>query len=251
MDDEPGLVDTEPLDAPPEESWLKRLLVFFRSVIPADPWQLVFLVGVVLLHIFPRLSWRPIQVDTSVLHDPLTLLRTDEHARMEWSQAITIAVWPMALASLVGYLTCFWSSPRPVRRLLWGAVLPALSTLCFLLFKFSQVTAYPPSVFPSVPDLALEYAWLHSNFWKLPAGFYISIVGLVLIAVFAARLYLRLSALPLSLPNDSLHPQDDSGSWPKVKTLIFVLVGPIFLLSILFGFLFVLIYAFFAAIPLP
>lgn len=82
------------------------------------------------------------------------------------------------------------------------------------------------------------------EFLEITRWVYISIVGLVLIALFAARLYLRLSALPLSLPNDSLHPQDDSSPWPKVKTLIFVLLGPIFLLSVLSGLLFVLIYAF-------
>jgi membrane protease YdiL (CAAX protease family) len=223
---------------------MKRLAQFLRSVIPADPWQLVFLLGVVLLHIFPRLPWRPVHASTSVLQDPLIPLQTDQNAHLEWGQAISIAVWPMAIASLVGYLTCFWPGRRPARRLLWGAILPALLTFCFLVFKLSQIVAYPPSVFPSVPNLARECAWLHSNFWNLPAGFYVSIVGLVLISVFTARLYLRLSSLPLSLPDDSVHPQDDSNSWPKVKTLIFVLIGPMFLLSVLSGLLFLFLYIF-------
>jgi membrane protease YdiL (CAAX protease family) len=51
-----------------------------------------------------------------------------------------------------------------------------------------------------------------------------------MIAVFAFRLYSGKSSLPLALPHRPAPPTESSDSWLQVELLIFILVGPLFLL---------------------
>src|ERR1700756_1389842 len=117
MDDELGLVRGEPH----QDSTLKRLAVFLRSVIPVDPWQLAFLVGVVFIFILPRLSWLPDLLVTSPKDNfqpgPIDL----GELRLVASICSTISL----VAALFGYFTCFWPGPRPLRRIVWAVILPA------------------------------------------------------------------------------------------------------------------------------
>jgi hypothetical protein len=41
----------------PFANTVKRAVQFIRSVIPSDPWQLVFLAGAIFLFISPRFRW--------------------------------------------------------------------------------------------------------------------------------------------------------------------------------------------------
>jgi membrane protease YdiL (CAAX protease family) len=51
-----------------------------------------------------------------------------------------------------------------------------------------------------------------------------------MIAVFTFRLYSEKSSLPLALPHRPAPPTESSDSWLQVELLIFILVGPLFLL---------------------
>jgi hypothetical protein len=45
---------------------MRRFISFVRPVLPADPWQLVFLAGLVCLTVTPRLGWWATQHERSV-----------------------------------------------------------------------------------------------------------------------------------------------------------------------------------------
>jgi membrane protease YdiL (CAAX protease family) len=136
----------------------------------------------------------------------------------------------------VAWFTALWPGPRPVRRIVFGALLPAVLGLFFLLFQFYLCFADSSSVFDHSYAFVTIWHWLSSHFSSLPSGFHFCIFGLVLMAIFTLRLSMGISALPVSLAVTPIPPQDDSSSWPKTQFLIFTLVGPLFLLGTLVGF---------------
>jgi len=85
---------------------LKRLAEFLRSVIPADPTQLIFLAGVVCLFVAPRLRWWPLGL--GVASERLT----DSIAQ----QAQILGVFfllPIRFTGVAGYFLCFWPGSVP------------------------------------------------------------------------------------------------------------------------------------------
>jgi membrane protease YdiL (CAAX protease family) len=60
---------------------------------------------------------------------------------------------------------------------------------------------------------------------KLGPGFDYALVGLILVAVFTARLALGSASLPLTLPKSSVLASDGSGSWDRVESFLWVLLA--------------------------
>jgi hypothetical protein len=87
-------------------------------VIPADPWQLLYLIGAVFLFVCPRLSWWSSDFLSKVQH-PLS-------RRHEFSSKFVLCIWPINFAGLAGYFVCFWPGKNPVRRMLGFVVGPAI-----------------------------------------------------------------------------------------------------------------------------
>jgi len=204
------------------QSVVKRVAVFLRSVIPKDPWQLLFLAGTVLLFISPRTGWRPISlrpVVESVDHGPKLF------------DFFGFLIWPIVFGSLVAYYICFWSRQRPVRRILLAVFLPALLGLGLILIGYFQFTHSPRSVLDSRPGIGIVYEWFVGNIWKLPTGVYICALGLALLSVFTVRVHLGLSLLPISLREPVASASEDAASWKQYEWLIFVLVCPYFLIA--------------------
>ena len=54
------------------ESIATRLWIFLKSMAPKDPWQLVFLVGTILLFVSPRLSWMRMQSGEELVKPPIS-----------------------------------------------------------------------------------------------------------------------------------------------------------------------------------
>jgi hypothetical protein len=164
---------------------MKRLAQFLRSVIPADPWQLVFLAGVVFLFICTRLPWRP---SAEILMSNAIPLGLDSDTVIRNIRLVAALLYPTIFAGLVGYVTCFYPAPKPVRRILWAVILPTLVSLVFISIVIYQISRTPSSVLESQAALPFAYRWPGTNIWGLPVGFDFSIFSLLLIAVFVIRL---------------------------------------------------------------
>src|ERR1700721_2687738 len=122
---------------------MKRLAQFLRSVIPSDPWQLVFLAGVIFLFICPRLSWRP---NAEIFMSKAVPVGLASESVTKSFGLVIMLLYPIIFAGLMGYATCFYPGPRPVRRILWLVFLPTLFSLVCALFVFYQNSWSPSSV---------------------------------------------------------------------------------------------------------
>jgi hypothetical protein len=204
---------------------LKRFAEFLRSVIPADPTQLIFLAGVVCLFVAPRLRWWPLGL--GVASERLT----DSIAQ----QAQILGVFfllPISFTGVAGYFLCFWPGSRPLRRILGLICLPAMAGLGLMFSRLLYLTAPSSSVLEGVGSLmAQRIRWAWSLPWKLLTGFHFCLIGLLLVALYASRLAFGIAALPLSLPGNTVTTPEDSGAWRRVQLLIWVLVGPLYLVS--------------------
>jgi membrane protease YdiL (CAAX protease family) len=203
---------------------VKRASVFFRSVLPGDPAQLLFLFGVVCLFIAPHLRWGPrVSFGNTIqsLIDPRVF--------------VLLALYAIHFAGTAGYFVCFRPGDHPVRRILWLVCLPALIgefTLiygCFVYLLMGQASGFEIN---SISLRGIEPLLVLS---KLGPGFHYALVGLVLVAVFTARLALGSASLPLALPQWSVSASDDSISWDGVESFLWVLLA---LLPLIFWFWF-------------
>jgi membrane protease YdiL (CAAX protease family) len=205
---------------------MKRLIQFGRSVIPADPWQLVFLTGAILLFVCPRMPWRP---TTELLTSNVLPLAAKSDAVMTSVKLIVVLLYPATFAGLVAYFTCFYPGKKPIQRVLTLVFLPAIFGLGSILFVLSQMFRPPSSVFfQSQAYFPFAYRWIRSNVWDLPIGLWFCLFPLLLIAIFLVRLRSGKSSLPLALAQPSAQLDPTSGAWPRVQVLIFVLLGPLF-----------------------
>ena len=220
---------------------MKRIGRFLRSVIPTDPWQLVFLSGVIFLFICPRLPWRPsaeMFISKAVPAGPISESETKSFG------LVIVLLYPALFAGLMAYATCFYPGPRPVRRILGLVLLPALFSLVSILFVFYRLSGSGTSVLDSHALTPLVYRWLRASFWHCPVGFDFCLFSLLLIGVFVFRLRSGTSALPLALPGPTASLDEAADLWPKIQILIFTLLAPLFLIAGFFGVLLGLPYFF-------
>jgi membrane protease YdiL (CAAX protease family) len=220
---------------------MKRLAQFFRSVLPADPWQLVFLAGVIFLFICPRLPWRPsaeMFMSKAVPVGPIS-----ESVTKSFGQVIVL-LYPALFAGLMGYATCFYPGPRPVRRILGLVLLPGLFSVVSILFVFYQLSGSGTSVLETHALIPLVYRWLRTSFWHFPLGYEFCVFSLLLIGAFVVRLRSGTSSLPLALPGPTASLYEAADLWPKIQILIFTLLAPLFLIAGFFGVLLGLPYFF-------
>jgi membrane protease YdiL (CAAX protease family) len=71
----------------------------------------------------------------------------------------------------------------------------------------------------------------------LAPGFFFCFAGLLLIAIYVSRLAFGIARLPLSLPASPSNETADSAAWRQLQELIWVLIGPLLVVTILMGFL--------------
>jgi membrane protease YdiL (CAAX protease family) len=213
---------------------MKRLAQFVRSVLPADPWQLTFLVGVIFLFICPRLPWRP---SAKILMSQAAPVGLASDAVTKSFGLVIMLLYPIIFAGLIGYATCFYPGPRPVRRILWLVFLPTLFSLVCILFVFYQNSWSHSSVLEPHSLIPPAFRWLRASFWKFPVGFDFCVFSLLLIAVFVVRLRSGTSSLPLALPGPVVASGESADLWPKIQLLIFTLLAPLFLIAGFIGIL--------------
>jgi len=206
---------------------MKRLGQFLRSVVPSDPWQLVFLVGVVLLFVSPRLPWR---TSAEMLAAKAFPFGRNSDTLLKNLQLVVAFLYPVTFAGLVAYLTCFYPGPKPVRRVIWFVFLPTLVSLALIFSIFYRISRRPSSVFEPPAFLHLSLQWLCSNIWDFPVGLYFCVFSLLLILAFVIRLQFGKSSLPLALPLSSTPSDEAPDSWSRTRLLILILLGPLFVL---------------------
>lgn len=205
---------------------MNRLSAFFRSVIPEDFFQLIFLVGVVSLNLSRRLGWFPtvlIQQHASGLG---SWNLAQQHAWSIWLQG---AIYIIVLASLVGYFVCFWPGRHPLRRLLLAVCLPSFAGLVLVFGLYVWILSPGRSVLDSNFSFFHQIVQIASWFSEFPLGFKVCMFGISLILVFAVRLGLGESKLPLALSSATV--VEDSELWPSSKILTYIFVGPFFLIA--------------------
>ena len=198
----------------------RRLGKFLRSVIPTDPYQLVFLLGVACVFISSRLSWTPrgrgdsnSVFGVSAAYDCFTAMRP----------LLSSGLLLVLLAGLVGYLACFWPGRRPAFRVLVLVCLPALAGLT-IFFGIATYCNFPYHSVLTGTDVRARWNWLAGLFAQLPAGTWLCIAGSLLTGWFFVRMLHGKSRLPLSLSSGSVLDANEK-NWAGMKRLVYFLIG--------------------------
>ncbi len=144
---------------------------------------------------------------------------------------VIVLLYPALFAGPMGYATCFYPGPKPVRRILGLVLLPALFSLVSILFVFYRLSGAGTSVLESHALSPFVYRWARASFWHFPVGFDFCVFSLLLIGVFVFRLRSGTSALPLTLPGPTTSSDEAADLWPKIQILIFTLLAPLFLIA--------------------
>lgn len=210
---------------------VKRLAEFIRSVIPADVFQLLFLGGLSCLLAAHGLRWWPEGLGFG------SETRSDELGGLLYAAGFLFTDL-FIFSAIAAYYVCFWPGKHPMRRVFWLVCVPAFFGLILMFGRIVYLSAPAPSVLESTDSvLGHRLRWAEAILWKLPEGFHFSVIGFILITIFVARMAFGTSTLPLALPGQSNLPADNSGKWRRMRILIFLLVGPLFLANIFATFL--------------
>ena len=182
---------------------MKRVAEFLRSVFPADPFQFLFLFGVVCLVIAHGARWWP-----------------------ELGSLNTLGVLPIVFAGVAGYFVCFSPGNHPVRRIFGLIYLPTIVGLGVLLIYLDHFTGPTASVLDSTGSvIAQQISWAQAILWKAPQGFQITLIGLLLISIFTSRLAFGIASLPLSLHSKLASQPEDPALSHRVRLLTWFLVS--------------------------
>ncbi|HKT47885.1 MAG TPA: LPXTG cell wall anchor domain-containing protein, partial [Candidatus Acidoferrales bacterium] len=119
---------------------------FVRSLLPRDPYQFVYLAGVVAIVIGNRCRWYA----PDTIRRITTLAQTNETGAF-WSALIGIGQLLLVAAGIAGYYVCFWSGRRPARRILCWVIAPAsLGIVAFCTAFGLRILDYRASVLESL-----------------------------------------------------------------------------------------------------
>lgn len=207
---------------------MKRLAEFIRSVIPADPFQLLFLAGVVCLIAAHGLRWQPVGLPSAG--------QSAGDFGLWLQYGALIFVYFIIFLGMAGYFVCFWAGKHPLRRVIRWVCAPALLGLGLMFFRILYLSATRTSILESTSSvIGNRFRWVEANLWKLPEGFQFMLLGLVLIGIFISRMAFGIATLPVAIPNAHVS-QENLEAWRRLQFLIFLLVGPLFLVGLLLSF---------------
>jgi len=111
---------------------VKRLAEFIRSVIPADPFQLLFLAGVVCLIAAHGLRWQPVGLPSAG--------QSAGDFGLWLQYGALIFVYFIIFSGMAGYFVCFWAGKHPLRRVIRWVCAPALLGLGLMFFRILYLT---------------------------------------------------------------------------------------------------------------
>jgi membrane protease YdiL (CAAX protease family) len=196
----------------------KRPIDFLRSVLPADPYQLLFLAGVVCLSTLRGLRWWRVSLHI-----------TPDRVASSFGRFIVNAggafMLPVIFAVAAGYFVCFWPGERPIRRILALVVFPSVLTTVLTLGRFTYLAGPPSSILQSAGTTAVGKLKWSQTITLGSLGLQVAMIGLLLITLFVLRLVFRASNLPLTLSGTRAEDSNEASSWRRVLMLIFFLIA--------------------------
>jgi membrane protease YdiL (CAAX protease family) len=203
---------------------------FIRSVIPADPAQLLILAGAVCLTVSPHLRfWPPDFVPTGGRRAELLIEQT--------APLRILLGWFVMFSGMAAYFVCFWPGSRPVRRILLSVFAPGIAGSGLILAQIFWFAQPATSVLQSTHPITQSVKPLDWTPWVSLPGFFFCFAGLLLIAIYTSRFAFGIARLSLSLPDSPSNEATDSCAWLRLQWVIWVLVGPLILVSVVLGFL--------------
>jgi membrane protease YdiL (CAAX protease family) len=209
---------------------VERLAKFIRSVIPADPTQLFILAGAVFLTVSPHLKFWPLPFTGLPDHRNEQLLALADPLRV-------LFIWFVMFSGMAAYFVCFWPGSHPVRRILLSVFAPAMVGSGFILSQIFWFTQQTTSVLQSRRHVTQSVSRLDWTQWISLPGFFFCFAGLLLIAIYVSRLAFGIARLPLSLADSSSNEAADPAPWRQLQYVIWILVGPLLVISVLLGLL--------------
>ena len=110
-----------------------------------------------------------------------------------------------------------------------GVLLPALVALAALFVMFARYLPVPTSVLQSNSPRADNALNMMFFFVRNSIGLHYAFLGLLLVSIFALRLNLGASHLPLTL--QGLKTDEEGLLWDQTITLVYLMIGPIYLVG--------------------
>jgi membrane protease YdiL (CAAX protease family) len=196
---------------------------------PADAAQLLFLGGIVCLIISQHSSW---WTERSINDLSAQLFRrgeSNEQIRVNLVLFLSFARYPLIFASMAGYFVCFWPGERPIRRILGSVCFPAILSLGAICGRFLYISAQPISILESSSGLIRILGSWPARLWALGPGFQYCLLGIALILVYVRLIAVGSTSLPIIPAPPRASEFRDAASWERTKSLIWVLIGPLFL----------------------
>jgi membrane protease YdiL (CAAX protease family) len=201
----------------------KRLIEFLRSVLPADPYQLLLLAGVLFLSIIHGVKWWP-----SAHTSPARVANSFGQLLVNAGNTLLL---PIIFAAAAGWFVCFWPGKHPVRRISIFIILPVVVSIFLVLGSFFYLAGPPSSVFQSTSVFTSNgLRWIQTVAFK-SFGLRIAAIGVSFVLLFVLRLAFGASSLPLTLYNTRAEDSGELGDWRLVLRLIWFLIA----LESLFG----------------
>ena len=177
----------------------------FRSILPQDIFQMLFVFGVVCFWIAPQLEWGSAFKD--VPHTTLAAIPL-------------FAPYAFSFAAAAGCFLFFRSGGKPTMNLLWWVCILPLAGLVAVCTRFIQ--------FALAVRSSLEGASMYSivSFLVFTAtGFHWALGGFVLVAIFTWRVWRGDSSLPLALEKSSVLSPDSTSAWRRLHVVMWILLS--------------------------
>jgi membrane protease YdiL (CAAX protease family) len=194
---------------------MRSLAAFLRLVTPPDPYQALFLFGAFCLFISPQLRCFPIV--------PEYATAANFSVYQSWLRFSVSARLPIFFAGAAAFFLCVWPSSHHLRRILGFVLLPAFVGFIALCYRFIYLAQRPDFPHASVPQATpLNEAWAISTVWSLDPAVHVIFVGLVLVLVFALRLALRVSSLPVCLTPLGHAVPDHEAVWQHILVFVWI-----------------------------
>jgi membrane protease YdiL (CAAX protease family) len=149
-------------------------------------------------------------------------------SRSDTYAPIVLGTSSIIFSALAGYYACFWPGDRPVHRLSFGVLLPALAGVCLFFGRFAYLGASYSTILDG-GSFARRLRPEQWSSWTASPGFHVVFAGLLLICIFSVRLFRGRSSLPLALRESSVVELPSPELWRRTRFLIWVLIGPLFL----------------------
>jgi membrane protease YdiL (CAAX protease family) len=183
----------------------KRTGDLFRSVLPQDIFQMLFVLGLVCFWIAPQLEWGHPFKDV-----PLTTLAAIQ----------LFAPHAFSFAAAAGCFLFFRSRGKPTLNLLWWVCVPALVGLVAICTRFIQIAL---AVRGSIDSASMCRIVSFSVFTA--KGFHWALGGFVLVAIFTWRVWRGDSSLPLALEKSSVLSPDSAPAWHHLHIVMWILLS--------------------------